>query len=301
MSGDQDITSEHPAVTLASTGAAPLALRYAVRTDTGLVRDHNEDDFLVMPELNVYLVADGMGGHNAGSVASRICVESVENFFQDRLSAGALSENAERFEDDVISPDPLLSEALLLANEEIFDAAAGNPSLAGMGTTVVGVRLTEDLLTVCHAGDSRAYLFRNGDLRQLTSDHSLGNFLRALGREGEARMAESTMSNVIMRALGLEPDVEIEANLVSVRVGDRVLLCSDGLSDLVSHDDVSAVLMDPSFKRWEAAERLVELALDEGGRDNITVMLVDIYERGMAPDDEDPENFLDHRFDPHSE
>lgn len=299
MSGDQDITSEHPAVTLAKSGPVVLALRYAVRTDTGLVRDHNEDDFVVLPESGVYLVADGMGGHNAGSVASRICIETVETFFQ--AYEYGIEEEDPRFADDVIGPDERLTESLLAANQAIFHAASKNPALAGMGTTVVGMRLKEDMLTVCHAGDSRAYLFRNGDLRRLTTDHSLGNFLRALGREGEARLAESTMSNVIMRALGLEPDVEIEASLVTVLPGDRLMLCSDGLSDLVSEDLISAVLMDPQHKRWEATEKLVELALDEGGRDNITVMLVDVYERGLAPEDDDPASFMGLRFDPEIE
>src|SRR5690554_1864520 len=257
MSGDQDITSEHPAVTLATSGPVSLALRYAVRTDTGLVRDHNEDDFLVVPESGVYLVADGMGGHNAGSVASRICIETVEEFFQNWENE---SGDLERFEDDVVRPDEVLADALLAANRAIFEAAVSDASLAGMGTTVVGVRVKDDMLTVCYAGDSRAYLFRNGDLRRLTADHSLGNFLRGLGREGEARLAESTMSNVIMRALGLEPSVEIEEGMVHIQPGDRLMLCSDGLSDLVSEDLISAVLMDPNYKRWEAAEKLVELA-----------------------------------------
>lgn len=297
MPGDQDITSEHPSVVLAKTGGVPLALRYAVRTDTGLVRDHNEDDFLVLPELGVYLVADGMGGHNAGSVASRICIETVDEYFSQ------LPDDADEdiFEDDIVGPDARLTEALILANRAIFDAASKNPELAGMGTTVVGVLQKQDILSVCHAGDSRVYLFRNGDLRQLTLDHSLGNFLRALGREGEARLAENTMSNVIMRALGLEPMVEIESSMVTIRVGDRLLLCSDGLSDLVSDDRISAVLMDPDLKRWEATERLVELALDEGGRDNITALLVDVYERGAAPEDDDPASFRGTRFDPESE
>lgn len=298
MSGDQDITSEHPAVTLATSGPVSLALRYAVRTDTGLVRDHNEDDFLVVPESGVYLVADGMGGHNAGSVASRICIETVEEFFQNWENE---SGDLERFEGDVVRPDEVLADALLAANRAIFEAAASDASLAGMGTTVVGVRVKDDMLTVCHAGDSRAYLFRNGDLRRLTADHSLGNFLRGLGREGEARLAESTMSNVIMRALGLEPSVEIEEGMVHIQPGDRLMLCSDGLSDLVSEDLISAVLMDPNYKRWEAAEKLVELALDQGGRDNITVLIVDVYERGLAPEDDDPASFRGVRFDPDSE
>lgn len=301
MSGDQDITSEHPTVTLARLDGVKVVLRHAVRTDTGLVRDHNEDDFIALPDCGVYLVADGMGGHNAGSVASRLCIEAVDEYFL-ALGAGAFDESGdaptdERFEDDSPTPDPHLAHAMLAANEAIFRASMSDSALTGMGTTVVGVRLVDHQLTVCHAGDSRAYLYRNGDLRRLTLDHSLGNFLRALGRDAEARLAESTMSNVIMRALGLEPHVDIETSVVDVQPGDRIMLCSDGLSDLVPEDAISRVLSDLQMKRWEATEKLVELALDQGGRDNITVMIVDAYADGFAPVDDDPANVPRIRFD----
>lgn len=288
MSGDQEITSEHPALT-SVPGDADVVACYAVRTDTGLVRDHNEDDFIVLPEHGVYLVADGMGGHNAGSIASRLCVEAVEDYFEERTPG----ENP-----SVEEPhDPDLPASLLAANERIFQTSQTDATLHGMGTTVVGVRLQGQRLTVSHAGDSRVYLFRNGDLRRITADHSLSNFLRSIGRDAEANLAEATMSNVIMRALGLEAAVEIESNAVFVLPGDRILLCSDGLSDLVSEDAISAVMMDVELRRWEAAEALVELALDEGGRDNITVMIVDLYKEGHEPVDDDPAKHVPQRFE----
>lgn len=294
MPGDQDITSEHPTVTLARLDGAKLVMRYAVRTDTGLVRDHNEDDFIALADRGVYLVADGMGGHNAGSVASRLCVEAIDDYF---ASEPDHDDAVERFEEDGPVADTHLAEAMLAANDSIFRTSLSDAAFTGMGTTVVGVRILDNDLTICHAGDSRAYLYRNGDLRRLTLDHSLGNFLRALGRDAEARLAEATMSNVIMRALGLEGHVDIETSVTQVHAGDRILLCSDGLSDLVPEDSLCRVLSDIGMKRWEAAEKLVELALDQGGRDNITVMIVDAFADGFAPVDDDPANVPRVRFD----
>lgn len=285
MSGEQDITSEHPTIAMEDSALVDVVLRASVRTDTGLVREQNEDDFLLVPERELYLVADGMGGHNAGCVASRICVEAVENYFVDHDDRGDGPPEGEALE----RVDHLLAEALLEANRMIFRASMEDESLSGMGTTAVAARFRRNRLTVAHAGDSRAYLFRNGDLRQITADHSLSNFLRALGRDAEARLAASTMSNVIMRALGLEPEVEVESSLVTVMPGDRVLLCTDGLSDLVSEDDMSSLLMNPELRRSEVTERLIEAALDAGGRDNVTVMIVDVFEVGDPAAKEDSE------------
>lgn len=291
MSREENITSEYPTVQMATVGPLLLTLRHSVKTDVGLLRDHNEDDYVALPEHGVYLVADGMGGHNAGAVASQICVDTVASYLDNP------PEGRQESEEDLLGPDPTLAEALRAANRAIYDAAIGNKAFEGMGTTAVGVRLVDNALTVTHAGDSRAYLFRNGDLRLLTEDHSLSNYLRLMGREGEARFAEATMGNVIMRALGLEPTVEVDASLVTVEPRDRLLLCSDGLSDLVTEDEIIAVLMNPEFSRQDAVDQLIELALDEGGRDNITVMLVDVYESGTEPDETDD---VPEESDPHA-
>lgn len=244
---------------------------HAVRTHTGLVRDHNEDDYFLDEELGVYLVADGMGGHAAGKVASSICVKTVERFFVDQLglsesdSDNGLSEFAEDF-----------AKSLRYANRQIYEASLKDPSLEGMGTTAVGIRIMGSTAAVCHAGDSRCYLLREGSFDQVTADHSLSNFLMSMGREMEARLAEATMSNVIMRALGLELDVTIDAQEFELQTGDRLMLCSDGLSDLVPKARLERMLNDESMDLGTLAEELVRAALDAGGRDNITVMIVDI-------------------------
>jgi serine/threonine protein phosphatase PrpC len=256
-----------------------LTVTHAVLTHTGLLREANEDDFAAVPEHGVYLVADGMGGHVAGQLASEICVQTVANFFGDEREDDSLVD-VDGYTS--LSPEALeLAEALLLANQRIFERAAANPQLTGMGTTAVGIRITENRVAVSHAGDSRCYLFREGELAQVTVDHSLSNFLLALGRELEARYAEQTMSNVIMRALGLEREVAVDTKEFLVQAGDRLLLCSDGLSDLVSDEVIAAKLGEYGTSLDEIVSYLVDRALDAGGRDNITVLVVEIG--GVTP------------------
>ena len=267
--------------TVAEKGAPLFTIAYGVRTHTGLVRDHNEDDYLILEDQGVYLVADGMGGHAAGKVASKICVDTCEKYFQELNgtsdeNTNGLSVSAAEFENSLRS-----------ANRAIFDASNTDPALSGMGTTAVGLRIQGDMVAICHAGDSRCYLVRQGRLRQVTVDHSLSNFLLAMGREAEARLAEATMSNVIMRALGLEPDVVIDTQEFAVRIGDRLMLCSDGLSDLVPQVRIERMLTDPALDRETVAENLLQAALEAGGRDNITVLIVDVVDRILATEDDD--------------
>ena len=178
-----------------------MALRFAVRSHVGLVRDENEDNFVVMPADGLYVVADGMGGHAAGQVASEICVKTIADFYQGskRLQRIPFPTTT-----GVGEPTKLLEHSMLMANRAIYQASLEVGSRQGMGTTVVGLQFTGDTVSICHAGDSRAYLLRGGRIAQITPDHSLSNFLFGLGRDAEARLAAATMSTVIMRALGLE-------------------------------------------------------------------------------------------------
>ncbi len=256
-----------------------LMVKHAVLTHTGLLREANEDDFVAVPEHGVYLVADGMGGHVAGQLASEICVQTIATYFEGQSKDESLVD-ADGY--TALSSEALeLAEALLLANKRIYDRAASNPQLTGMGTTAVGIRITENRVAVSHAGDSRCYLWREGELAQVTVDHSLSNFLLALGREIEARYAEQTMSNVIMRALGLEPEVAVDTKEFLVQAGDRLLLCSDGLSDLVSDEVIGAKLGEYRESLDDVVSYLVDRALDAGGRDNITVLVAEIG--GITP------------------
>jgi protein phosphatase len=275
--GTEDLDITLPAGILAQSEPGPVStaaypLRYAAATHTGLVREHNEDDWTALEEFDVYVVADGMGGHNAGKVASGLCVETVRDYFR----SGIRLESATDDSPELSPPSRALVESIRVANRAIFDASMRRREFAGMGTTAVAARFFGDRVVVAHAGDSRVYLARDGRFCQVTIDHSLINFLYDLNREFEAQVAEAHMSNVIMRAVGLEPDAQIDAIEFEVRPGDRLLLCTDGLSDLVPSDRMSSLLHAQELTRDEIVELLIDDALAAGGRDNVTVMLIDI-------------------------
>lgn len=235
------------------------------RTDTGRQREANEDSYFA--RAPVFAVADGMGGAQAGEVASRIAVEA----FEPELADGA-------------APEGYLRETAQRANREIFELAQGDTSRSGMGTTLTAAVVAGDEVSFGHVGDSRAYLFRNGELSQLTNDHSLVEELRRQGKLTRDQAAEHPQRSVITRALGPEPDVAVDTMTVRGRSGDVFVLCSDGLTTMLSDDEVTATLAAHSDLD-EAARRLVRAANDRGGRDNITVVLFRL---------EDPERGEDH-------
>lgn len=272
----------HGAITEASVSSPPriqcgFAIEWSVRTDTGLVREQNEDNFVALPEYGVYVVADGMGGHNAGVLASELCCEAVRDYYEGRLRPDDYEDEEERLR-DLSPPAQTLSGSMRAANLRIFTRGNSDRRLHGMGTTSVGLRVFAGYIAIAHAGDSRCYLLRNQQFIQVTTDHSLANFLKALNRLEEARMAEANMSNVIMRALGLEPEVVVDAQEFPIASGDRFLLCSDGLSDLVSDAKLRAMFLSGD-DRETIADNMLDAALEAGGRDNITLMIVDVLER----------------------
>jgi PPM family protein phosphatase len=231
----------------------------AARTDTGRQRHANEDSYLARSP--VFVVADGMGGAQAGEVASRIAAES----FEEGLGDGA--------------PEQELARAALTANRRIFDLAREDSSRSGMGTTLTGAMVSGDEVSIVHVGDSRAYLYRDGELRQLTRDHSLVEELRRQGQLTSEEAEEHPQRSIITRALGPEPQVELDVHTHQARPGDVFLLCSDGLTSMVREDRVREILSSSPDLR-EAADRLVREANDRGGRDNITVVA---FRLGGAP------------------
>src|SRR3954468_4002568 len=238
----------------------------AARTDTGRQRHANEDSYLARSP--VFVVADGMGGAQAGEVASRIAAES----FEEGLGDG--------------EPEQELARAALTANRRIFDLAREDSSRSGMGTTLTGALVSGDEVSIVHVGDSRAYLYRDGALRQLTRDHSLVEELRRQGQLTSEEAEEHPQRSIITRALGPEPDVELDVHTHQARSGDVFLLCSDGLTSMVREDRVREILSSSSDLR-AAADRLVREANEMGGRDNITVVCFRLGGTlvGEAPDD----------------
>lgn len=224
----------------------------AHRTDTGRQRHANEDAYFA--RAPVFAVADGMGGAQAGEVAARIATDAFE-------SIDTRGEAPERY----------LRRVVETANERIHGLAKRDASRSGMGTTLTAALLTDDEISVAHVGDSRAYLFRDGELRRLTSDHSLVEELRRQGRLTEAQAEEHPQRSIITRALGPEPDVDVDTMTYRARGGDVFLLCSDGLTTMVAERRI-AELLAASPDLDTAVRRLVREANRQGGRDNITVV-----------------------------
>ena len=240
----------------------------AHRTDTGRQRNANEDAFYA--RAPVFAVADGMGGAQAGEVASRVAAEAFE-------SAG------ER--DD--APEIYLSRVVTEANERIHELAQSDASRSGMGTTLTAALIRDDEVSLAHVGDSRAYVLRDGELKRLTSDHSLVEELRREGRLTEAQAEEHPQRAIITRALGPELDVEVDTMTVPARPGDVFVLCSDGLTTMVPEARIARIL-ERSKSLESAVSRLVREANEGGGRDNITVVAFRLADAEVAAAKEQP-------------
>lgn len=231
-------------------------------TDVGLKRDHNEDSFLCCDDLGLYAVADGMGGHLGGERASRMAVEVLEKEMRSRLPSA----------DDTAGVAQALGEATRLASQAIYESAQSSPEHTGMGTTLTGLCFHGQSLTLCHVGDSRAYLVRDGHARQLTEDHSwIQEQVRAgLLSPGDALV--SRFRNIITRSVGFEPVVTPDLVTMPVEAGDCYLLCSDGLSNYFSTEEIGRIVASQFYS--EAGRALVEIANERGGDDNITCVIV---------------------------
>ncbi|MGI6065591.1 MAG: Stp1/IreP family PP2C-type Ser/Thr phosphatase [Bacillota bacterium] len=229
-----------------------------VITNIGLVRKKNEDAVFSDLDRQIFIVADGMGGCAAGEVASAVAVETV--------SQVVLNNPGE-------SPGEILRNAVYQANNRIYEIARENPQYAGMGTTITVSWIVEDLIYLAHVGDSRAYLIRNGEITSLTKDHSLvGELMREGGLTEEQAMTHP-QKNILTRALGCNPLVEVDVAEVSFHKGDYLLLCTDGMSNLVNSEDIVRII-NSSDNIKESVRQLLNLALERGGYDNITAILV---------------------------
>ena len=230
-------------------------------THVGQVRDGNEDNYVTIEGL--YFVADGMGGHSAGEVASEIAVRILEEVYTDTKVR--------------VSSPGLLADAISTANTAIFMEAMHDSSKAGMGTTLTGLAVTngpDNQIVVANVGDSRTYLWRHGELRQVTKDHSHVQTLVDRGAITRAEARVHFQRNIVLRAMGIESWVDIDTFPMTVEDGDRYIMCSDGLVDEADDDEIEAEIR-LSVSVQDLADRLVDLANRNGGRDNITVVVVD--------------------------
>ncbi len=237
-------------------------------TDVGRVRSHNEDSYLVNDDLGLYLVADGMGGHAGGALASRTCVEVVDDVVGQSFS------RLDTMSDDNASAavNELLGVAASEASARIFDRAMAEPELHGMGTTLCGVMVHRDRAHVVHVGDSRCYLFRQGSARQLTSDHSWLNEQVQAGLLTPEEAEQSDLKHIITRSVGFEREVHADLLSVAVSPGDAFLLCSDGMCNYLELDELERLAKAHYY--GDLARVCTELALERGGEDNVTVVVV---------------------------
>ena len=243
-----------------------LALRYAVRSDVGLLREGNEDSAYAGPHL--LAIADGMGGHAAGEVASSVAIAAIADLDNEATRRSACSIRSPR-------PSPT-------ANSTLHEMSIEDPSVEGMGTTLTALLWSGSTVAICHIGDSRAYLLRDGEFQQITRDHTLVQSLVDDGRLSPAQAASHPQRSLVMRALQSGTEAEPDLSLIEAKAQDRYLLCSDGLSDVVSEDTLQQTLTRCT-DRDQAVTQLIELAIRGGGPDNITCIVADVVTGDAEP------------------
>lgn len=254
--------------------------RFLGVTDSGKVRAHNEDTFGTDPTIGLVVLADGMGGYNSGEVASGIAVRTIMNMMKESVERENLLLADER--SGLSRPAILLRNAIQRANQLIVHTARTQEACEGMGTTVVAGLFFDNKLTIAHAGDSRLYRIRGGHLERVTQDHSLLQELVSRGFYTPHEARRATSKNYVTRALGVDASVDIEINEVPVMKDDIYLLCSDGLSDMVEDEDIQLTVNTFGANLDSLGRQLVMLSNDNGGRDNISVVLVRVLDEFPA-------------------
>jgi PPM family protein phosphatase len=248
-----------------------LRIEVAGETNVGMKRTHNEDSFSIIEDAGLYIVADGMGGHASGEVASKMAVDSLKEFFASTAQDPERTwpykmDRSKGYEEN------RLITGIKLANLRIYESAQRDPRQRGMGTTIVTMFAVEDGVYVAHVGDSRGYRIRDGKIEQLTEDHSLLNDYIKMKRLTPEEIANFPHKNVIVRALGMKDTVKVDTRYEQPRAGDTYLLCSDGLSGPVTDPDMLDIVTSSSDLKT-AASRLIQRANEHGGPDNITCVL----------------------------
>jgi protein phosphatase len=254
-----------------------MQLSYGAKSDIGLKRSCNEDWFCADADLGLFVVCDGMGGHNAGEVASSLAAQIIRGHILEASTdpdASVLGGGDHAF----FAQTNRLAGAVRLANDVLYREARSRPGCAGMGTTVAATLIHDQILSLAHVGDSRIYLIRHGDLQPLTVDHSLVAEQVRQGLMTETEAESSPHKHIVTRALGIDERVDVEVSEVPLMSGDVLLLCSDGLTSKVGPDDIAAVLRGDGGLQ-AMADGLIETANRAGGHDNITVVLARVTQQ----------------------
>ncbi len=257
------------------------ALQSATLSDPGRVRDHNEDCIESRPDIGLYVLADGMGGYNAGEVASGMATSLIA----DGMAAAWIPSEVERLgrEEAMALADRLIREQIARANTAIFTTSQNNPECAGMGTTLVVCLFHDNSLTVAHIGDSRLYRLRGEAMEQVTRDHSLLQEQLDSGLITPEEAKSSQNKNLVTKALGIDPAVEPELHAYETQPDDIYLLCSDGLNDMVDDEEIRLTMVTLRQNPSLTVQQLVQAANDNGGRDNISAMLIRVAEPFAVP------------------
>jgi PPM family protein phosphatase len=257
-----------------------LHIQAGARTDLGRVRKNNEDCYAIDDSLQLYVLSDGMGGQAHGEVASKLAVQTVLTHCRQSENSRATPIFGES-SPDVSERTNRLSSAIHLANRKVFETASSNSEQKGMGATIVTAWVESQRLSIAHVGDSRAYLLRGGAMEQLTADHSLVAEKVRVGILTPQEADASEMQSVLTRAVGTTDSVEVDTDEQVLLAGDFLLLCSDGLTRMVTDPEIASTLLTSSSAQ-EAAERLVDLANDNGGVDNVSVIVLHAVEQSKG-------------------
>jgi protein phosphatase len=250
-------------------------VQVAGETNVGMKRTHNEDTFSIMEKENMFIVCDGMGGHASGEVASQMAVETLRNFYNDTREDPELTwpykmDRSRRYEEN------RLITGIKLANLRIYEAAQKEAKYKGMGTTITALYFVEDGVYIAHVGDSRIYRLRNTRFDQISEDHSLLNDYIKMKKLSPEEIAAFPHKNVIVRALGMKESVKVDIQFDIVQSNDIFLLCSDGLNGEISDEQMQTILMKNGANLQQSCHELIEAANQNGGHDNITVLLARI-------------------------
>ncbi|SHH28709.1 protein phosphatase [Thermosyntropha lipolytica DSM 11003] len=228
-------------------------------SDQGLIRHRNEDSFFIRESQSLFVVCDGMGGHKAGHIASNLAIEIIARE----------TENLDRHE--LIK---FIDEIIKKANRQIWEAGQNDPSCYEMGTTITAAIINENEMHIRHIGDSRLYIVRENRIRQVTRDHTLAEQMLEDGLLNAEELAHTSYNHILTRALGIEEEVQIDHYIESLLVGDIILLCTDGLTDMLADDEILEIVTEAGENLEQAAEKLVAEAIARGGYDNITLILI---------------------------
>jgi len=245
-------------------------------TDTGKVREHNEDMIGTEADIGLFVLADGMGGYNAGEVASGIAVKTIINLVRDAVAREDLTVRDP--ETGLTRPSIILRDAIHRANKIIYHTSKTQPQCEGMGTTVVACLFHDNKMSIAHVGDSRLYRLRDNRFEQMTLDHSLLQELVDRGFYSQQEAQRATNKNYVTRALGVEQNVEVEIHEQPVQKSDYYVLCSDGLSDMIEDEDIHLTISTFSANLDTVAKQLIQLSNDNGGRDNVSVIMAHVTE-----------------------